>query len=78
MRLVVGQKVYTLQAHENDLNKFAGQQLMIKAAVSGDTTRQIAIREATLRSRTMPKSPTTPSAPTLGYMMVCWLEVSMY
>jgi hypothetical protein len=43
--LVVGQKVYTLQGHENDLNKLAGQQLMIKAAVSGDTTRQIAIRE---------------------------------
>ena len=35
--LVVGQKVYTLQGHEDDLDKLAGQRVTVKGAVSGDT-----------------------------------------
>ena len=35
--LVVGQKVYTLQGHEADLDKLAGQRVTVKGTVSGDT-----------------------------------------
>ena len=35
--LVVGQKVYTLQGHEDDLDKLAGQRVTVKGTVSGDT-----------------------------------------
>lgn len=35
--LVVRQKVYVLQGHENDLNKLAGQHVTVKGSVSGDT-----------------------------------------
>lgn len=35
--LVVGQKVYTLQGHEVDLEKVAGQRVTVKGTVSGDT-----------------------------------------
>lgn len=35
--LVVGQKVYTLQGHETELDKLAGQRATVKGAASGDT-----------------------------------------
>ena len=35
--LVVGQKVYTLQGDEDDLNKLAGRRVTVKSSVSGDT-----------------------------------------
>ena len=35
--LVVGQKVYTLQGHEDDLDKRAGQRVTVKGTVTGDT-----------------------------------------
>ena len=35
--LVVGQKVYTLQGHEDDLNKLAGERVSVKGKISGDT-----------------------------------------
>lgn len=35
--LVVGQKVYTLQGHEDDLAKLAGERVTVKGTVSGDT-----------------------------------------
>ncbi|PYY00011.1 MAG: hypothetical protein DMG62_03330 [Acidobacteria bacterium] len=35
--LVVGQKVYTLQGHEDDLNRMAGQRATVKGSVSRDT-----------------------------------------
>ncbi len=35
--LVVGKKVYTLQGHEAELDKLAGQRVSVKGAVSGDT-----------------------------------------
>jgi hypothetical protein len=35
--LVVGQKVYTLEGHEDDLNKLAGERVSIKGKISGDT-----------------------------------------
>ena len=35
--LVVGQKVYTLQGHEDDLDKLAGQRVTVKGTVNGDT-----------------------------------------
>ena len=34
---VFGQKVYTLQGHEEDLNKMAGQRATVKGSVSRDT-----------------------------------------
>ena len=35
--LVVGQKVYTLQGHEAELDKLAGARATVKGKVSGDT-----------------------------------------
>jgi len=35
--LVVGSKVYTLEWHEAELDKFAGQKVTIKGNVSGET-----------------------------------------
>ena len=35
--LVVGQKVYTLQGHEDDLNKLAGERVSVKGKISGDS-----------------------------------------
>ena len=35
--LVVGQKVYTLQGHEAELDKLAGQRVSVKGTASGDT-----------------------------------------
>lgn len=35
--LVVGKKVYTLQGHEAELDKLAGQRVSIKGTASGDT-----------------------------------------
>ena len=34
---VVGQKVYTLQGHETELDKLAGQRATVKGTASGDT-----------------------------------------
>ena len=35
--LIVGKSVYTLQGHEADLDKYAGQKVTVKGAVNGDT-----------------------------------------
>ena len=48
--LVVGQKVYTLQGHESDLNKFAGQRVTVKGAVSGDTVTVSSVAAAKKRA----------------------------
>jgi hypothetical protein len=37
--LVVGKDVYTLEGHEADLDKYAGQKVMLKGAVSGQSVK---------------------------------------
>lgn len=48
--LVVGQKVYTLQGHEDDLNKLAGQRATVKGSVSGDTVTVNSVTAANKKS----------------------------
>jgi hypothetical protein len=50
--LVVGQKVYTLQGHEDDLNKLAGQSVTVKGSVSGDTVTVSSVTPAKKRTAT--------------------------
>ena len=44
--LVVGQKVYTLQGHEDDMEKLAGQRVTVKGTVSGDTVEVASVTAA--------------------------------
>ena len=44
--LVVGQKVYTLEGHEDDLDKLAGQRVTVKGTVSGDTVNVASVTAA--------------------------------
>jgi len=50
--LVVGQKVYTLQGHEDGLNKFAGQRVTIRGTVSGDTVTVSSVAAANKKGTT--------------------------
>lgn len=44
--LVIGQKVYILQGHEDDLDKLAGQRVTVKGTVSGDTVNVASVTAA--------------------------------
>lgn len=44
--LVVGKKVYTLEGHEAELDKLAGQRVAVKGTVSGDTVSVSAVTPA--------------------------------
>lgn len=44
--LVVGPKVYTLQGHESELDKLAGQQVAVKGTASGDTVNVVSVTAA--------------------------------
>ena len=50
--LVVGQKVYTLQGHENDLNRLAGQRATVKGSVAGDTVTVSSVTAAKKKATT--------------------------
>ena len=50
--LLVGQKVYTLEGHEDDLDKLAGQRVTVKGTVSGDTVTVASVTAAKKKSAT--------------------------
>jgi hypothetical protein len=44
--LVVGSKVYTLEGHESDLDKLAGEKATVKGKLSGDTLTVNSVTQA--------------------------------
>lgn len=48
--LVVGQKVYTLQGHQDDLNKLAGERVNVKGKIIGDTLTVSSVAAAKKKS----------------------------
>ena len=48
--LVVGSKVYTLNGHEMELDKLAGQRATVTGTVSGDTVSVSAVKPAAKKS----------------------------
>jgi hypothetical protein len=50
--LVVGKKVYTLEGHEADLDKLAGQRVTVKGTASGDTVTVSSVTPAKKKATT--------------------------
>jgi hypothetical protein len=50
--LVVGQKVYKLQGHEEDLDKYAAENVTVKGTLSGDTMMVASVMPAKAKKTT--------------------------
>lgn len=50
--LVVGQKVYALQGHDDDLKRLAGQRATVKGSIAGDTVTVSSVTAAKKKATT--------------------------